>query len=281
MVSAVSSADFSLNRIIAAAGSASVRPNQPAEAGSVEDARRVEKPYAEIPTEPTGKSELTEEEQQEIEELRNRDQHVRRHEQAHKTAAGQYARGGPNYTYKRGPDNKQYAVEGSVQIDLSEVPGDPDATVRKMQQVRRAALAPADPSAEDRRVAAKADAIANKARTEAAEQRRQEPEGTNPTDRPNGPSGATEAEPSGDAARGAGPHSGSQTAEPENSFALTPEMSAAAQATQAAIQPPPAESSLVAEMSQQHTSPRGGAPQVQIRTLSAANVAGKYIDVKV
>ncbi len=48
-----------------------------------------------------------------------------------------------------------YAVGGEVKIDTSPE-RTPEATVSKMQQVRRAALAPADPSGTDRAVAAEA-----------------------------------------------------------------------------------------------------------------------------
>ena len=78
---------------------------------------------------------------------------VRAHEQAHKAAAGAHAKGGPTYEYQSGPDGKRYAVGGEVQIDTSPVPNDPQATIQKMQQVQRAANAPAEPSSQDRRVA--------------------------------------------------------------------------------------------------------------------------------
>lgn len=94
-------------------------------------------------------------EQQQIQELQSRDQEVRTHEQAHAAVGGRYA-GAPSYSYEQGPDGKQYAVSGEVQIDISPVAGDPQATVQKMQQVRAAALAPAEPSAADRRIAAEA-----------------------------------------------------------------------------------------------------------------------------
>jgi len=121
-----------------------------------------------------GKAELTDEERKEVEELQKRDREVRRHEQAHQAAAGQYSRGGPRYEYETGPDGRQYATGGEVSIDTSEVPGDPEATVRKMQTVRRAALAPADPSGQDRRVASKAAQQQARAQAEVAQQRTQE-----------------------------------------------------------------------------------------------------------
>ncbi len=110
--------------------------------------------------------ELTEEEKKVVHELKKIDREVRAHEQAHKSAAGPYARGGASYQYKTGPDGKQYAVAGEVKIDTSEVPNDPKATIRKMQQVRRAALAPKDPSMQDRLAAAEASRKAAKAQIE-------------------------------------------------------------------------------------------------------------------
>lgn len=108
-------------------------------------------------------------EQQELRELKARDREVRTHEQAHAAIGGQYA-SAPTYTYERGPDGNQYAVGGEVQIDLSEIPGDPQATVQKMQQVRAAALAPAEPSAADRRIAADASRRMLAARAEMAKE---------------------------------------------------------------------------------------------------------------
>ncbi|MEM6760089.1 MAG: putative metalloprotease CJM1_0395 family protein [Pseudomonadota bacterium] len=96
-------------------------------------------------------------EDQQIKALEARDREVRRHEQAHAAVGGQYA-GAPTYTYQVGPDGRRYAVGGAVSIDVSPVPGDPAATIDKMEVVRAAALAPASPSAADRQVAALATA---------------------------------------------------------------------------------------------------------------------------
>jgi hypothetical protein len=94
-------------------------------------------------------------EQQQVEELKARDREVRLHEQAHARVGGQYA-GSPSYEYQRGPDGNNYAVGGQVMIDVAEVPNDPKATIDKMQTVRAAALAPAEPSGADRAIAADA-----------------------------------------------------------------------------------------------------------------------------
>ena len=59
-------------------------------------------------------------------------------------------------------------------IDTSPVPGDPEATIDKMEVVKRAALAPAEPSVQDRSVAAQADAKKLRARAELAEQKAEE-----------------------------------------------------------------------------------------------------------
>lgn len=127
--------------------------------------------------------ELTPEEEDEVRTLKRRDTEVRAHENAHKAAAGRWARGGPRYDFERGPDGRRYAVGGEVQIDTAPVPNDPDATIRKMQQVRRAALAPAEPSPQDRRVAAEASQSETRARAEklAAQREARRAEGADET----------------------------------------------------------------------------------------------------
>ena len=119
--------------------------------------------------EDAGPQALSPEEQREVDALERRDREVRAHEAAHKAAAGSLSSGGPSYSYTTGPDGQRYATSGEVAIDTAAVSGDPDATVRKMQQVRAAALAPASPSAQDRRVAAQAAATAQAARSEIQE----------------------------------------------------------------------------------------------------------------
>ncbi|MEZ5891681.1 MAG: putative metalloprotease CJM1_0395 family protein [Parvularculaceae bacterium] len=83
-----------------------------------------------------------------LEELRARDREVRAQETAHRTAAGRYA-GATSYTYKQGPDGQRYAVEGETPIDTKPVPGNPQATVEKMNTVRAAALVPMTKSSSD------------------------------------------------------------------------------------------------------------------------------------
>ncbi len=116
---------------------------------------------------------LTEAEQRQVEKLKARDREVKAHERAHAVAGGSNA-GSPSYTFTTGPDGKQYAVGGEVSIDVSPVPGNPQATIRKMEQVKRAALAPSNPSGQDRRVASQAEGQIIAARQEIAAEKREE-----------------------------------------------------------------------------------------------------------
>ncbi|MBI5942825.1 MAG: hypothetical protein HY864_00525 [Chloroflexi bacterium] len=92
----------------------------------------------------------------ELENLKRTDREVRAHEQAHVIAGGNLVRGAASFGYATGPDGRLYAVSGEVSIDSSPVQDDPEATIRKMRQVVRAALAPARPSGQDRAVASAA-----------------------------------------------------------------------------------------------------------------------------
>ena len=117
--------------------------------------------------------ELELEELQQIKQLQNRDREVRAHEQAHASVGGNLA-GAPNLNFTTGPNGKRYAVSGDVAIDISKVANDPAATIRKLEQVQRAALAPSNPSSQDRKVAAQAAASENQARAELNVQRLEE-----------------------------------------------------------------------------------------------------------
>jgi SprA-related family len=119
-------------------------------------------------------SELSQAELKQLKELRIRDREVRAHEQAHAAAAGSLAKGSPTFSYQRGPDGQLYAIGGEVQIDTSPVAGDPEATVAKAAKIRRAALAPVQPSQQDRSVAAAASVLEAKARIEIAQKKTEE-----------------------------------------------------------------------------------------------------------
>ena len=117
-------------------------------------------------------SELDASERRELEKLKARDREVRAHETAHKTAAGSLVRGGAQFEFETGPDGRRYAVGGEVSIDTSKVPGDPQATISKAQTIQRAANAPAQPSSQDRTVAAQATRMEAEARQELAAEER-------------------------------------------------------------------------------------------------------------
>ena len=120
------------------------------------------------PSKTPGVKQLTPEEEKVVQELKQRDAEVRRHEAAHMAAGGGITVGGASFQYQQGPDGKSYAVGGEVHIDTSKGTT-PEQTIQKMQAVRRAALAPADPSSQDRSVAAAAAAAEAQARAELAQ----------------------------------------------------------------------------------------------------------------
>ena len=113
---------------------------------------------------PASAQELTESQRRELARLARTDLQVRAHERAHLARAGPLARGGAAFEFRTGPDGRRYAVGGEVEIDVSPVPGDPQATIEKAGIVRSAALAPRDPSAQDRSVAARASRMEAEAR---------------------------------------------------------------------------------------------------------------------
>jgi hypothetical protein len=135
-----------------------------AAADTAEISPEAKKKLAEETTEKTqnamgGTGDLSEEQQKDVDHLKKRDVEVRQHEQAHIMAGGSLIRGGASFTYKTGPDGKQYAIGGEVSIDSSPVEGDPRATIRKAQQIQKAAMAPGEPSGQDRAAAAEAAAM--------------------------------------------------------------------------------------------------------------------------
>jgi len=111
------------------------------------------------------------EEESSLSKLKARDRQVRAHESAHRQAAGRYIRGRTGFKTEKGTDGREYAVAGDVKIDTAPIPGDSKATLAKAQLVGRAALAPADPSTQDRVVAAKAARMAAIARADISKQR--------------------------------------------------------------------------------------------------------------
>jgi len=144
-----------------------LRPNQLLQSETMLQAQRSD-------DDPDGDG-LNAEEEAVVRDMKERDAEVRQHEQAHARVGGRYA-GAPQYQHETGPDGRRYAVSGSVAIDVSPVAGDPEETIRKMDIVKRAALAPADPSAQDRAVAARAQQEKLTAQRELQQQKNDTPE---------------------------------------------------------------------------------------------------------
>jgi hypothetical protein len=121
---------------------------------------------------------LTPDEQRKVAELQKIDKAVHAHEAAHLAAAGGLAVSGASYSYVYGPDGKRYAVGGEVSIDTS-AESRAQANIDKGRRVRAAAMAPADPSPQDRAVASAGDQLVTLGRAElAAEQRQQQADDT-------------------------------------------------------------------------------------------------------
>lgn len=106
--------------------------------------------------------------QQVIARLKANEEKVKAHEASHKAAGGSLA-SSATYSYTQGPDGRRYITGGEVQIDMSGG-RTPEETISRMQQVIRAALAPADPSGQDRSVASQAASRMAQAQQEKVQQ---------------------------------------------------------------------------------------------------------------
>lgn len=120
-----------------------------------------------LTTQPEQKQKEDPQVQQTIARLKATEEKVKAHEAAHKSAGGA-ATGPISYTYTRGPDGRNYITGGEVPITISSG-STPQETISRMQQVIQAALAPADPSPQDRAVAAQAANIKQQAQQEKAQ----------------------------------------------------------------------------------------------------------------
>lgn len=105
-------------------------------------------------------------EEAELRELKRVDNAVRAHERQHFFAAGAYAMGGPQFHYKTGPDGKRYAYIGHVDMEMSVDFSDPEKALRKAEIIKKAAMAPLDPSPADMAIAAMAQAALLRAKGE-------------------------------------------------------------------------------------------------------------------
>ncbi|OHC68122.1 MAG: hypothetical protein A3H93_03825 [Rhodocyclales bacterium RIFCSPLOWO2_02_FULL_63_24] len=98
-------------------------------------------------------TQLTPEQKRQVAALARIDQEVRAHEAAHLRVGAGVVTSAANFSYTYGPDGKSYAVAGEVGIDTSPEQA-PEANIDKGQRIRIVALAPAEPSPQDYRVAA-------------------------------------------------------------------------------------------------------------------------------
>lgn len=131
--------------------------------------RAAASPDAGATTQP-GEKKLDKDQEAQVAKLKQVDRSVRAHEQAHAATGGSMA-GAPSYHYTTGPDGNQYAIGGEVPISVPGVSSkNPEASIQQLRQVIAAATAPADPSSQDRAVAAQAQAAIATAQAEAAKQ---------------------------------------------------------------------------------------------------------------
>ena len=105
-----------------------------------------------------------------VKKKREFDKALTEHEEAHHSVAADLARSGPLYETETGEDGETYRKSGKVMIDTG-VTNDPEKTVKKMQQVRAAALAPdgnqlAPLSEQDKKVAREAEEKQRKAQAQ-------------------------------------------------------------------------------------------------------------------
>jgi hypothetical protein len=115
--------------------------------------------------------------EEQVQRLKAVEEKVKAHESAHKAAGGALT-GAVTYQYTTGPDGKRYITGGEVSISIQKG-STPEQTISNMEQVIRAALAPADPSPQDRAVAGEAAAAEQQAKQEESAAKSDEAQGKN------------------------------------------------------------------------------------------------------
>lgn len=110
--------------------------------------------------------------QAEVKNLQLTEKEVIAHEQAHKSV-GRDLVGPASYTYTDSPDNRRYIDGGEVPINSKEG-STLEETLNILERVKVAALAPADPSPQDLRVATSATAQIQQKRGEITQERYEE-----------------------------------------------------------------------------------------------------------
>ncbi len=103
----------------------------------------------------------------------DRNREVRAHEKSHMVSLGSAAASGIIYDPVRGPNGENIAVGGKIAVDLSEIPGDPAATLRKARTIISAANSPDSPSVGDMKTATKAYGLARVAQQQLNQEQRE------------------------------------------------------------------------------------------------------------
>lgn len=104
-----------------------------------------------------------------VRRLINWENNVKQHEQAHMSVGGGLV-GAARFSYTVGPDGKRYVAGGEVSISIPSSHKEED-NVQTFERVKRAALAPADPSPQDIKTAAMASALLTAAYQKLAKQK--------------------------------------------------------------------------------------------------------------
>lgn len=113
---------------------------------------------------------LTKDQLKDVKKKREFDKALTKHEEDHHEVAADLARSGPLYETEVGADGETYRKSGKVMIDTGATE-DPEKTVKKMRQVKAAALAPdgnqlAPLSDQDKKVAREATEKEKKAQSQ-------------------------------------------------------------------------------------------------------------------
>lgn len=149
--------ETALPELPAPSDSETARPRPPAadDTGAPETSSRTE--------------ELSAQQQREVQTLERTERQVRADERAQRAAAGAYS-DGVQLRYSVGPDGRRYVVAAEVALDVTPVPGDPAATLRKMEAIMRA-VSSGSSSISDQTDALAAEQLARRARAQLAAQR--------------------------------------------------------------------------------------------------------------
>jgi hypothetical protein len=86
--------------------------------------------------------------QKAVEQLKSRDKEVRAHEAAHSTNPELIKIGSSQFDYTIGPDGKAYATGGKVTLSTGNS-RTPEEALSKAEALKKAAMAPGEPSSQD------------------------------------------------------------------------------------------------------------------------------------